>query len=86
MKIVRIGAIWCPSCLIMRPLFEKVEAMFPQVTSLVYDIDLDEEASDYNVGSILPVFILLDENNSEISRLIGEQKKEVLVKMIEDHL
>ena len=86
MKTVRIGAIWCPSCLIMRPLFEKVETMFPQITSLVYDIDLDEEASDYNVGSILPVFILLDENNSEISRLIGEQKKEVLVKMIEDHL
>lgn len=86
MKIVRIGAIWCPSCLIMRPIFEKVEAMFPEVTSLVYDIDLDEEASDYNVGSILPVFILLDEKNKEICRLIGEQKKEVLVKMIEDHL
>lgn len=86
MKIVRIGAIWCPSCLIMRPIFENVEAMFPEVTSLVYDIDLDEEASDYNVGSILPVFILLDEKNKEICRLIGEQKKEVLVKMIEDHL
>lgn len=86
MKIVRISAVWCPSCLIMRPRFDEVLRGYPSIKSNAYDIDLDEEAAGYNVGNILPVFIILDDNNVELGRLIGEQKKEVLIKMIEDHL
>jgi len=86
MKIIRISAVWCPSCLIMRPRFENVEKEYPNIESKSYDIDLDEEASFYNVGHILPVFLLLDDKNNELGRLTGEQKIEVLIKMIEDHL
>ena len=85
MKIVRISAVWCPSCLIMRPRFEEIEKKYPNIESVSFDIDLDEEASLYNVGNILPVFILLDNNNVELGRLIGEQKVDVLSKMIEDN-
>lgn len=86
MKIVRISAIWCPSCLVMRPRFEELDKLFPQIESKTYDIDLDEEASSFNAGQILPVFILIDNDGTEIGRLIGEQKLEVLKKMVEDHL
>ena len=86
MKIVRISAIWCPSCLVMRPRFEEIDKLYPQIESKAYDIDLDEESSLYNVGHILPVFIIFDDKGVELGRLIGEQKLEVLKKMIEDHL
>ena len=29
----------------------------------------------YNIGKTLPVYILLDENDKEINRLIGEKAK-----------
>ncbi len=86
MKIIRISAIWCPSCLVMRPRFEEIEKRFPNIESKVYDIDFDEEAQKYNVGNILPVFIIFDNDDNELGRLIGEQKTEVLIKMVEDHL
>lgn len=86
MKIVRISAIWCPSCLVMRPRFEEIEKMYPNIESKSYDLDFDEESSQYNVGHILPVFILFDAEGTEIGRLIGEQKLDVLNKVIEEHL
>lgn len=86
MKIIRISAIWCPSCLVMRPRFEEIEKRFPNIESKVYDIDFDEEVQKYNVGNILPVFIIFDNDDNELGRLIGEQKTEVLIKMVEDHL
>jgi hypothetical protein len=70
----------------MRPRFEEIEKRFPNIESKVYDIDFDEEAQKYNVGNILPVFIIFDNDDNELGRLIGEQKTEVLIKMVEDHL
>ena len=86
MKVIIISAVWCPSCLIMRPRFESVKKEYFNIEFKSYDIDLDEEPKFYNVGNILPVFILINDENVELGRLIGEQKKEELIKMIEDHL
>lgn len=72
-KLVRISAVWCPACLIMRPRFQEIEKNFPDFEHLEYDYDLDEEIiKKYQVGDILPVLILLD-NNKEVTRLIGEK-------------
>ncbi len=72
-KLVRISAVWCPACLIMRPRFQEIEKIFPDFEHLEYDYDLDEEIiKKYQVGDILPVLILLD-NNKEVTRLIGEK-------------
>ncbi|MDD4298800.1 MAG: thioredoxin family protein [Bacilli bacterium] len=84
MRIVIITAVWCPSCLIMRPRFENVRKSFPDIEFEFYDIDFDEEANNYDVGNVLPVFIIL-ENDIELKRLIGEHKPEVLIKMAEDY-
>lgn len=84
MKIVRISAIWCPACLIMRPIMNEIEAMFPNIEHVEYDYDLDEdEIKKYNVGEILPVFILLDEDK-EIKRIIGEKKKEEVINVLKE--
>ena len=73
MKLIKISAMWCPACLIMRPILNNIDFDIEQVE---YDYDLDEEeVSKYNVGEILPVFILVD-NDKEVARLIGEHTKE----------
>ena len=72
-KLVRISAVWCPACLIMRPRMQEIEKKFPNFEHIEYDYDLDEEIiSKYNVGEVLPVFILLD-GEKEVTRLVGEK-------------
>ena len=75
-KLIRISAVWCPACLIMRPRMQEIEKRFPNFEHIEYDYDLDEEIiSKYNVGDVLPVFILLD-NDEEVTRLVGERSVE----------
>lgn len=74
MKVIEITAIWCPSCLVMRPIYEKIYEKYNlDVTKLDYDTD---DIKEYNVGNILPVLII---NNK---RFIGEVK----MKEIENYL
>ena len=73
MKLIKISAMWCPACLIMRSRMSKLDLNIEQVE---YDYDLDEDiVKNYNVGDILPVFILLDDDK-EVGRLIGEKTEE----------
>ena len=72
MKIVKISAVWCSSCIIMKSRFnEVIKDKDIEVISLDYDIDDIEE---YNIGEILPVFIKI-KNDKEVSRLVGEHSK-----------
>ncbi len=84
MKAIEISAVWCPGCLIMRPIYNTIlNELKITLTELDYDID-EEEVSKYNVGKILPVLIIFDENNNEIKRIIGEKKKEEIVKILKE--
>ena len=57
----------------MRPRMQEIEKKFPNFEHIEYDFDLDEEViSKYNVGEVLPVFILLD-GDKEVTRLVGEK-------------
>ena len=74
MKAIEITAIWCPSCLVMRPIYEKIYEKYNlDVTKLDYDTD---DIKEYNVGNILPVLIINDK------KIIGEVK----MKEIENYL
>ena len=73
MKLIKIGAVWCPACLVMSSRINKIVSEFKlELTNYDYDMD-DKIVKKYNIGNILPVLILLDDNNNEIDRLIGEQ-------------
>ena len=83
MKLIKISAMWCPACLIMRPILNNIDFDIEQVE---YDYDLDEdEINKYNVGEILPVFILVD-NDKEIARLIGEHTKEEVLEFLRSNV
>ncbi len=85
MKIIKFGAVWCPGCLVMRPIWKKVIEDLPDLDITEYDYDMDEEeVSKYNVGNKLPVVIKVDDNGNEISRLIGEKKKDEIIEFLKD--
>ena len=72
MKIIKIGAMWCPACLITNNNLDKIKEKYNiDIDSLDYDFD-EDEVKKYNVGEILPVLIFI-ENVKEVDRLIGEK-------------
>lgn len=82
MKLIKIGAVWCPSCLIMASRINKIVDKY-DIELINYDYDVDsDEVKKYNVGKILPELILLDDNDKEIRRLVGEQS----LKKLEDFI
>ena len=81
MKIIKISAVWCSSCIIMKSRFnEIIKDKDIEVISLDYDID---DIDEYNVGEILPVFIKI-ENDKEVARLVGEHSKKEIESFIGD--
>lgn len=79
MKIIRITAIWCSSCIIMKSRFNDiVKDKDIEVLDLDYDMD---DIDKYNIGDTLPVFIKI-KDNKEIDRLIGEHSKKELEEFV----
>lgn len=82
MKIIKIGAMWCPACIIMNKFWNKVKEEFKNIEFIDYDLDMDEEKIEsYQVGNVLPVIIAIN-NGIEKSRLIGEKKEEEVLEFI----
>ncbi|HPF83732.1 MAG TPA: thioredoxin family protein [Bacilli bacterium] len=83
MKIIKIGAMWCPGCIIMNKVWKQIKEKY-NIEIISYDIDMDsEEADKYNVGSTLPVIIFY-KNDNEYKRLIGEKKLEDIENVINE--
>ncbi|MEG1647481.1 MAG: thioredoxin family protein [Bacilli bacterium] len=83
MKIIKINAIWCSACLITNPKFYDVIKDYPDIEVIEYDYDMNSDIIfNYNVGNIIPVFILL-KDGQEISRLVGEKSKKEIINFIE---
>lgn len=82
MKLIKIGAVWCPACLVMTPRINKLVEKY-RLKLANYDYDTDSQIVDkYKIGNILPVLILLDDNEVEIDRLNGEQSLRKLEEFI----
>ena len=65
MKLIKISAMWCMSCIIMNNLFDDVLSEYKSLFDIV-DIDYDMDSclvEKYNVGNILPVYILENDSN-----------------------
>ncbi len=72
-EIIIVGALWCPSCLVMHKHYQKIEKEFPEFTYTRLDYDQHaNEVKRWNVGKILPVLIVIKEGQ-EYGRLIGEK-------------
>ncbi len=86
MKIVKISAVWCSSCLIMKERYDTIEKQYPNIEFKAYDIDFDEESTSYNIGKILPVLILFNNEGLELERIIGEKKVDEMITVIDKYI
>ena len=86
MKIIKIGAIWCPGCLVMKKIWKNITELYPNIDIKDLDYDINgEEIKKYNPGKVLPVIIFLDDNDNELERLIGEQKEKDITDIIDKY-
>lgn len=86
MTIIKFSALWCPSCLIMNSRINNIVKQY-NINIVEYDYDIDEDmVSKYNVGSILPVIIFLNQDGLEVKRIIGEKSHKELIKIVEGEL
>jgi len=83
MKVIKVGATWCSGCLVMKPRWQEIEAENPWLETEYYDFDDNPEiAAKYKIDQELPVAILVDSNENEITRLCGEINKDEIQKTI----
>lgn len=83
MKILKIGAVWCPGCLVMRPIWEKIEKENSWIKTEYFDYDEHKELKEKYDLDDLPVAIFLDKQGKEIARLEGEIDEENIMEVIE---
>lgn len=84
MKLIKISAIWCPSCIIIYNIWNEIKKKYPNYEYIEYDYDEDEDiVKEYNVGTILPVIIII-KDNKEVTRIIGEKSKKEIFKIVDD--
>lgn len=87
MKIIKIGAIWCNACNVMRPRWQEIEQENPWLKTQYFDFDIDaDKIKSYLIkGENLPVFIFLDKEGKELIRLSGEIEKAKLFELINQY-
>ncbi|MDD2492740.1 MAG: thioredoxin family protein [Bacilli bacterium] len=84
MKIILITAVWCTSCLIMKPRYQELAKKHNITDFIELDFDMDEEdVESLNIGNTLPVCIMIKEEK-EVKRVIGEKKVKDIEKIFED--
>lgn len=83
MEVVLITAIWCPSCIIMRPRYNKIiKDLGLSFSELDFDDD-EKEIDKYSIGKTLPVCIIMKDKN-ELLRIVGEKSEKELNKLFQD--
>ena len=85
MKIIKVGALWCPACIITNNSLNKLKEKYNfDLEELDYDFD---DIEKYNIGETLPVLMFI-KDDEEVYRLIGEKTdkdiEEVLKKYEKD--
>lgn len=83
MKLIRISTIWCTSCIVTFKAWNEIKEEYPDFKYEELDYDTDD-IKKYNIGTIIPVIVILDENDQEITRIIGEKNKKEIKKVIEE--
>ena len=84
MKIIRVNAIWCPGCIVMKKTWKKIEEKYPDIEYIDFDYDMDEgEVIPLAVGTKLPVAIFYKEEK-EVARLNGEKEEEDILNVIKE--
>ena len=85
MKVLKIGAVWCNGCNVMRPRWKEIEEELPWLQTEYFEFDDSPEVvAQYGLDEgTLPTFIFLDKTGVEFDRMSGEIEKAELLKILE---
>ena len=84
LKIVRVQAIWCSSCLYMSKVWDKVMKNKKDIEVINLDYDLDRDIiKEFKVSDNLPAFMFF-KDGKEVKRTYGEVSEKKLNKIIEE--
>lgn len=81
MKIVRISAIWCTSCILTTKDFNDIKEKYKDIEYVELDYDTDDIDS-YNPGDTLPIIIIF-KDDKEVARIVGEKRFKEIDKVVE---
>lgn len=86
MKIIKVGAVWCPSCIVTNKFWKEIKKEYQNIEFVDLDIDMDEDKiKDLNIGNILPEIIIFNNDEKEVERLVGEKNKTEIEKIIGEY-
>lgn len=86
MKVVKVGAMWCPACIVTNKFWKEIKKEFQNVEFIDLDLDMDEdEVKSLNIGNTLPEIIIYNNEGKEVERIIGEKKQNELEKIIGEY-
>lgn len=81
MKLIRISAIWCTSCILTYKYFNEIKEKYPNLEYEELDYDTDD-IEKYNIGNILPVLLVMNDNY-EVARIVGEKNTKEISEVLE---
>jgi thioredoxin 1 len=81
--VTRFSAPWCGPCKALAPEFKKLEEQFTDVKFITVDVDEKPMIAQlYGIRSVPTVII--EKNNSTVTRLVGLQSKQKYIDAIND--
>ena len=84
-KVKRFTATWCGPCRQLAPLFEQIQASFPNVEFQIIDVDTSPEEVQANLVTSVPTVIIFKDGVAK-QRYVGVQPKSMYVDTINSHI
>jgi len=80
-KVKRFTATWCGPCKTLAPIFEQLQASFPDVTFETIDVDENKEAAQENFVTSIPT-VIFEKDGVAKQRFTGAQPKSIYIDTI----
>jgi thioredoxin 1 len=80
-KVKRFTAAWCGPCKTIAPIFQQMQASFPDVIFETIDVDADKEAAQENFVTSIPT-VIFEKDGVAKQRFTGVQPKSMYIDTI----
>lgn len=82
MKLLKFQASWCQPCKVLTASMQGMDIPYP--VEIVDAEENEEILTKYNVRSV-PALILVNEDGSEVDRLVGSSSKDAVSKFLKSN-